>query len=73
MRGMPFQKLTNVKSVKLYLNIYTIPKKAQLSLNTMRHLSPAVRYLNRSWMTYSLPWIPAQPLSSHQLKDIIKW
>lgn len=48
-------------------------KMAQLSLNTMSHLSPAVRYLNRSWMAYPLPWIPAQPLSSHQLKAIINW
>ena len=48
-------------------------KMAQLSLNTVSHLSPAVRYLNRPWMAYPLPWIPAQPPSSHQLKTIINW
>ena len=48
-------------------------KMAQLSLNTVSHLSPAARYLNRSWMAYPLPWIPAQPPSSHQLKTIINW
>ena len=39
MRGMPFQKLTNVKSVKLYLNIYTIPKNGSI---VIKHNEPFV-------------------------------